>query len=124
MCNLFIIIISTTSYDILTTLRKNNIKKKYNHNHIKKVIRSSTYEPKCCESDSKLEKLRFLETANLGPEWCCLGARIDTGFFQPGTREKSAPEWRNSGPELSHQNISKTYIFGSDLFQLWGLLLL
>ena len=26
-----------------------------------------------CESDSKLEKLWFLETANSGPECCCSG---------------------------------------------------
>jgi len=61
----------------------------------------------CCESDSKLEKLRFLETANSRLEWCCLRPEF-TLVFQPGTREKSAPEWRNSGPELSHQHILET----------------
>jgi len=70
----------------------------------------------CCESDSKLEKLSILETVNLGPEWCCLGPEFAL-FFWPGSREKSAPELHNSGPELSKQKKIVTY-FGPDLFQL------
>ena len=63
------------------------------------------HHSQCCESDSKLEKLRFLETANSRPEWCCSGPELTLVFFQPGTREKSAPE-------LSHQHISETYFLG------------
>ena len=42
----------------------------------------------CCESDSKLKKLRSLETANSGAKWCC------------------------PGPELPRQHISETYFLG------------
>ena len=46
----------------------------------------------CCESDSKLEKLRFLETANSGGLNGVVRSPNLHCFFSLATREKSAPE--------------------------------
>jgi len=39
----------------------------------------------CCESDSKLEKLRFLETVNSVPEWGCPRLEFECCFLSVGS---------------------------------------
>jgi len=55
----------------------------------------------CCESDSKLEKLKFAETVKIGARIVLSGARFSAWFWSILLREKLVPEWRNSGPDVS-----------------------
>ena len=59
----------------------------------------------CCESDSTLEKLRFLQTANSGPEFAL--------FFQPGNAWKIGARMEEFGVRtVEIENIIVTYFLG------------
>ena len=66
----------------------------------------------CCESDSKLEKLRFLETVNSGLEYeCCFCLLV---------RQKSVAEWRNSGPEFASRKYNRNVFLGQICYNFMG----
>jgi len=45
--------------------------------------------------------LKYAETVKIGARIVLSGARFSAWFWSSLLREKSALEWRNSGPELS-----------------------
>jgi len=71
----------------------------------------------CCESDSKLEKLKFAESVKIGARMELSGARIWVLFFVCWFGKNQWPNGGIRGPNFPAKNITETYFWAEILFQ-------
>jgi len=66
-----------------------------------------------------LEKLRFLETANSGPEWCCPGPEL-TLVFSVWHARKIGARMEEFRARIVASAYFRNVFFGPDLFKFCG----